>query len=205
MNRNPLFHLVFALAVLVLVLAGYGIWYSMLVQKSSEASSLVAQIAQQNNTSSKTAKAATELAQLSTQEASINQYFVATNNIVPFLNQMQAIGTFLGAKISVGSVSATPATATTPYGQVTLSLNITGSFDSVARTIGAIEYTPYDTTLTSLSFTKMAYSSISAGADTAEASTSNSTTTPMLAASPSSQWTAAAQFTVGAQTGNTQQ
>ncbi|MBU2103516.1 hypothetical protein KKD95_00690, partial [Patescibacteria group bacterium] len=58
-------------------------------------------------------------------------------------------GKGLGATVSVASVSA-ETTTTRPH--LKLSLKITGSFDSVLRTLGAIEYGPYDSQLLTTTF-----------------------------------------------------
>jgi hypothetical protein len=86
---------------------------------------------------------------------------------------LQSTGTYLKSNVQVVSVSATPGT---PTGVLDLSLKIDGTFDSVARTLGAIEYGPYDITITSLTF------------DTNPSSVT-ATTEP--------QWSAAATYTVG--------
>jgi Tfp pilus assembly protein PilO len=172
--------LIVAVVVLVLSLGAYALWYSMVTAKSAEASSLAAQIATQSNASAKVAQAKEEISQLSSQEATINQYFIATNDVVPFLEQIQSIGKFLGADVKVVSVSAVPGT---PYGHLDLSLTITGSFDAVSRTVGAIEYEPYDTSITNFSL--------------------SATPDPGAATSTLPDWTGNAEFSIGAQTGTT--
>ena len=176
--KTHFIQLIFSVVILLLVIGGYVFWYSIVTAKSAEASTLQSQITTQSNTATQTAQAKVELAQLTSQEATINQYFVQTNNVVPFLEQLQSIGKFLGADVQVASVSAVPGT---PYGHLDLSLSITGSFDAVSRTVGAIEYEPYDTTITSFALTV----------------TSNAGGT----GSTSPQWTAATEFSIGAQTG----
>ena len=132
--------LIGALILLVVVITAYGFWYSVVTAESAQADALAAQIETQSDATAKLAQAKSETAQLSSQEATIDQYFVATNDVVPFLTQLQSTGKFLGANVQVESVAANPAT---PYGQLNLALSITGTFDAVARTIGSIEYGPY--------------------------------------------------------------
>jgi Tfp pilus assembly protein PilO len=182
MNRGPVIGLICSLVVLVFVSVGYGFWYSLLSEKSAEVSSITEKITEQNNATTQIEQAKAELSQLSSQEATVDQYFVATNDVVPFLEQIQSIGTFLGAKVEVVSVSAVSGN---PYGQLNLSLSISGPFDAVARTLGSIEYGPYDSSITSLSL-------------------STSATPGDTPSTSAAVWNAAATFTVGAQTGNTQ-
>jgi hypothetical protein len=94
---------------------------------------------------------------------------------VPFLEQLTATGKYLGSNVNVVSVSASPSGA---YEKLNLAVTITGSFNSVLRTIGAIEYGPYDTSISSLSFDAPVTGSVG---------------------SSSPQWTATALFMIGAQ------
>jgi len=161
---------------LVIALVLYSVWYGVVSAESAHAAQLEQQLTQKNQTSAQIAKAKTELVSLASDETTINQYFVSTNNVVPFLEQLQSTGKYLGSNVQVASVSATPGT---PYGHLSLSLSITGSFNAVLRTIGAIEYGPYDTTVTTLTFD----------------STDNGNST-----STSQVWTANGIFLVGTQT-----
>jgi Tfp pilus assembly protein PilO len=178
MIRSSFIRLGIFSALLVAACVGYGVCYAMVSAESAQASTLANQISSQNNAATELVKAKSETMQLSTQQATIDQYFVSTNNIVPFLEQLQSIGKYLGSDVEVSSVAATPGT---PYGEITLALTINGSFTAVARTIGAIEYQPYNVTLTSLTL-----SAVPGGDSTASSSPA---------------WTAAAAFTVGAETG----
>jgi Tfp pilus assembly protein PilO len=179
MKKSSLISLIGSLVVFVVVLAGYWFCYSVVTAKSVQASELAAQIATQNSAAAQLIQAKSELSGLATQESTINQYFVQTNNVVPFLEQLQSLGNYLGANVQVVSVSAVPGT---PYGTLDLSLSITGSFSSVEKTLGAIEYEPYNISISTLSLTD---------------------TLPAGSASSTPEWSAAAQFTVGAQTGST--
>jgi hypothetical protein len=177
MTNTSLIRLISALVLLLLVGAAYGFWYSVVTAESMQASTIAAKIAQQNDATAKAAEASAEIAQLSGQQASVDQYFVDASNLVPFLEQLQSTGKFLGADVQVASVSATPGK---PYGHIDLSLSITGSFGSVMRTVGTIEYESYDVTTKSLSVT--------------------TSTAPGAAASSSPEWIASGIFSIGAKT-----
>jgi Tfp pilus assembly protein PilN len=177
MKKSLLMSLGGSLIVLIVMLGGYWLSYSMVTAKSIEASQLATQIANQKSATAQLAQAKSELSDLSSQQATINQYFVQTNNVVPFLEQLQSLGSSLGAAVQVVSVSATQGT---PYGTLTLSISISGNFSAVAKTLGAIEYEPYNISIDTLSFTD----------------------NPILgSASSTPQWNAVAKFTVGAKTG----
>ena len=178
MSNKALIRLIGSVILLVLIVIGYGFWYSIVTAESVQAGSLLTKIADQTDATAKIAQAKSQLIQLSTQEATVDQYFVETNDLVPFLEQLQASGKFLGTNVQVASVSAAPGD---PYGNLSLSLSITGSFDAVVRTIGSIEYEPFNIKITSLSL--------------------NTSSALGTATTSSPQWTANASFSVGAKTG----
>ena len=178
MKKNTLIYFIGACIVLVATIAGYGFWYSLIASESQQVRTIAGKIVEQNQSASRASHAKSELSNLATQQSTIDQYFVAPQDVVPFLEQIQSIGKFLGAKVDVVSVSAEPGT---PFGQLMLSLNITGSFDSVSRTIGAVEYEPYDTVIKSLNLEQVQL--------------------PGDTATSTGHWSAAAVFAVGAQTG----
>jgi hypothetical protein len=171
--KKPYIHLIGAFIMLLIVIGVYASWYMTVQAKIAETATLTQEIAQQTVASSRVEAAKTELKTLDGDQATIDQYFLSTNDVVPFLEQLQSTGTYLKSNVQVVSVSATPGT---PTGVLDLSLKIDGTFDSVARTLGAIEYGPYDITITSLTF------------DTNPSSVT-ATTEP--------QWSAAATYTVG--------
>ena len=149
MTRGPLLQFIGALLVLIVVIALNVLWYNMVSAENAQVSDLAGQVKAKTDDSARAAQAKKELVALSTDQSSIQQYFVSTSNVVPFLGQLQATGSFLSSKVQIASVSATPGT---PYGQLSLSLSIVGSFNSVMRTLGSIEYGPYDTAINTLSF-----------------------------------------------------
>jgi hypothetical protein len=67
---------------------------------------------------------------------------------VQFINDIESRGSKLGATVSVSSVSAGDSSA---HASLSLALSVSGSFDAVMRTMGAIEFAPYDIRVENLS------------------------------------------------------
>lgn len=174
MKHLTFVHLSIALILFASIVAAYGFWYSSVGKVSAEAASLAEEIKTKSQDSARVAAAKVALTSLSEDEESVRKYLVQTNDVVPFLEGLEQTGKQLGAVVEVASVSAESAT-NRPH--LTLSLKITGSFDSVLRTLGAIEYGPYDSMLTNLTF------------DTPRTDDSAATVV----------WTATAAFTIGTQ------
>ncbi len=146
--RSPLLHLVFALLIGLLVSGGYAWWYTILSQKSNEAAVLQGQIAVLQQQSSRVAAARAALAEITDDEARVQNYFVSEDTIVSFINVLQQAGAAQGATLKVLSVSKG---GTTAQSTLVLALSIKGSFDAVMRTIGTIEYAPYALSIATLS------------------------------------------------------
>ncbi|MDR3547205.1 MAG: hypothetical protein P4M11_02815 [Candidatus Pacebacteria bacterium] len=149
MTRSPLFHFIVAMLLLIAVVTLDMFWYDAVTAESTKVGELASEIVSKTNDSAREAQAKSELNALSTDQAAVQQYFVSTNDVVPFLTQLQSTGSYLGSNVQVVSVSATPGT---PYGKLSLSLSVTGAFNAVMRTLGSIEYGPYDTAINTLSF-----------------------------------------------------
>jgi hypothetical protein len=149
MTRAPLLHFIGALILLIGVVALNIFWYGMVSDESAQVGKIAGEIKLQTNNSALAAQAKQELTVLSADQASVQQYFVSTNDVVPFLQQLQTTGTYLGSNVQIASVSATPGV---PYGKLSLAISIAGSFNAVMRTLGSIEYEPYDTAISTLTF-----------------------------------------------------
>ena len=146
--KKPFVHLVLALILVILVIVGYGVWYATVSSKSSEVADLQSKISAATNTVSRIAAARSALAEIAGDEAKVQSYFVPESGVVPFINSLEALGVAQKASVSVLSVSSGgPA----PHPFLSLSLAVTGTFDAIMRTIGAIEYAPYDISIASLS------------------------------------------------------
>lgn len=173
MKRISLIQLVVALAVFAAVLGVYGFWYSLVGKSSVEAAALSEEIRTKSQDSARVAAAKVALESLAEDEAAMRAYLVREKDIVPFLGTLEDTGTSLGAGVEVVSVSAE---SKGERSQLLLSLKITGSFDAVLRTLGAIEYGPYDSAIQSVTFDTVPVEGTAAV------------------------WTAAATFTLGTQT-----
>lgn len=140
-------HALVMLGVFLAALAAYSAWYAYVGKESASALSLANDIQAKQQSAARVQESKTALDRALSDEASIKGYFVNTSDVVPFLESLQNTGAKFGAKVEVVSVSSEPAK---PHAVLALSLSITGPFDSVMRTLGAIEYQPYDTTTTNL-------------------------------------------------------
>lgn len=146
--KNPLIQLVLSAIVLVVVIGAYGVWFVAVDTENAKARELAGEIQAKGQDATRIAEAKAALTALSADEASVSTHFVSANDIVPFLGAVESTGASLGSKVDVLSVGAQPAVK--GQGHISISLNISGTFDSVLRTIGALEYAPYDITLTNL-------------------------------------------------------
>ncbi len=149
--KSPLTHFILALTACTIVLVGYGFWYAAVSAKSAAVASLQDQISTKTETISRMAAARATLAELSGDEAVVQGYFVPETGVVAFIDSLESRGQAQGAGVSVLSVSTS---GTTAQPALTLLLTVTGTFDAVMRTIGAIEYAPYDISIATLSVGK---------------------------------------------------
>ncbi len=152
--KSSLIHLAVMTTLLVAVLLGYGYWYSVVSAKSAEVVQLQSQIDSKNATASYIASVRSALAEISNDEAVVQSYFVSESDVVTFINDLQSRGSTKESVVSVSSVSSVPVSKTSAHPALKLSLKVQGTFDAVLRTIGSIEYAPYDISITSLSVNK---------------------------------------------------
>ncbi len=171
MNTRTLIPLITALLTLLIAGGLYGGGYYLLNRQEAKAEELGTEIGKKNLELAKAARAHAALASLSADEETLDQYSIRKADVVPFLESIQGVGRPLGSKVDVLSVGDVQ---DGKHARIALSISITGSFDAVVRTLGAIEYGPYDGVITNLSL------------DTA---TNDPKGTP--------QWTAAAVYSVG--------
>ncbi|HUX81017.1 MAG TPA: hypothetical protein VMV38_01700 [Candidatus Paceibacterota bacterium] len=149
--NSSLTRLFSALAVAVMAVIGYGVWYSVVSAKSAEVANLQNQITTATNSVNHLTSDRTALTEITTAEGQIQSYFVPESGVVAFINYLQASGLTQKATVTVLSVS-TGSSDTLP--SLLFSLTIQGTFDSVMRTVGMIEYAPYDLSISSLSVKK---------------------------------------------------
>ncbi len=144
----PRTNFLIALVVGVAVLAGYSVWYTVVSAHSGAEAAVQEQITAATETVSRVAAARAALSEIAGDEAKVQAYFVAEADVVAFINYLESVGLSQKATVSVLSVSK-GVSSSRPA--LLLSLTLTGTFDAVMRTVGAIEYAPYDITISTLS------------------------------------------------------
>lgn len=174
MRKKSFIHTLIAGAILLVALIAYVLWFLTVDGLGKEVSQIESEIVTRANESDRVMEARTALSALATNESRLRGYFVNTDEVVSFLERVTATGRAVGAEVDVVHVQAETETAS--RGRMTLALRITGSFDAVVRTIGAIENGPFDSALTNVSLD--AKPSLTGGEDT---------------------WTASATFAIGIQ------
>lgn len=144
MRRSSIIDIFAAASVLLLAGAAYTFWYATVEQSADEAAVLIAEIQERGEIGGRAARARQQLEELKADEALVYRYLVSNNEIVPFLESLERTGEQLDADVEVISVSRGQETQNST---IMLALSIKGTFDAVLRTLGAIEYQPYDTRL----------------------------------------------------------
>ena len=150
--KSPFAHIILASFVCVVVIIGYGFWYAAVGTKSVAVADLEGRVVTKTATANRVASSRASLLEISGDEATIRSYFVPETGVVSFIDSLQMRGKERGATVNVVSVSAATATAEP---SLVFSLSINGTFSAVMNTIGAIEYAPYDLTVSSLSITQL--------------------------------------------------
>ncbi len=146
--KSPRTHFLIACVVAVAALTGYVVWYATVSAKSAEVADIQSQIDAATENASRLAAARAALVEVAGDEAKVRAYFVSEADIVAFINDLESLGLSQKAAVSVLSVSA-GGSSSRPTLQ--LALSVKGTFDAVMRTVGAIEYAPYDLSISALS------------------------------------------------------
>lgn len=146
--RPSRIHAVIACAVCIGAVVGYLAWYAFVGAKSATVADLQSQIDAKTKTAGRIAVARAALSEIAGDETAVQSYFVPETGVVAFIDDIEARGIAQKAIVSVLSVSKD---ATGAHSTLTFTLSITGTFDAVLRTVGTIEYAPYDLSLASLS------------------------------------------------------
>lgn len=149
--KSPFSHIIIAVAVCIAAIVGYGMWYAAISAKSASVVVLQNQIDTKTETVNRIAATRATLADVANDEAVVQSYFVPETSVVSFIDALETSGKTRGTIVSVLSVgtSGTPAKPS-----LTLALSIKGTFDAVMRTVGSIEYAPYDLSISSLAIVK---------------------------------------------------
>lgn len=148
MRSRPLIHLLVALGILAAVAGLYSFWYYEVGKEAKQSLALLSQIQTTVESAVTAAETGDTLAALAADEAAIEAYRIKLADIVSFLERIEGTGRTLGSSVEVISVADKPGAD----GRIALSVRIIGSFDTVLRTLGAIEYGPYDSRIATLTF-----------------------------------------------------
>jgi hypothetical protein len=149
--KSPFMQMIIWIIIGTTVFIAHWFLYSIIAKKSSEAADLQYQINMKNESVSRIASARIALAKIANSELTIRSYFIPESEIVSFIGDLEDRGRALNSVVKVLSVS----TGTSEkQSTLILSLLIKGTFDSVMRTVGVIEYAPYNLTVTKLSIVK---------------------------------------------------
>ena len=143
-------HLIIALIACGGALSLYWWGYSIIEAKSSEVSTLQQQIDTETETAARTEAAHAAMTEIAGDESSVQNYFVPETGVVSFINTLEQQGKSQGSTVNVLSVS--PGNGALPT--MLFSLTIEGTFDKVMRTVGVIEYSPYDLYVSQFSITQ---------------------------------------------------
>jgi hypothetical protein len=151
--NGPFIRLGIAIVLFAGVLGGYWVWYSVVADQSARAVELQSQIDTKTSLEQRAAAARTELSEISSDEAAVQQHFVSNDTIVSFLGDLENRGVATGATVKVLSVSSATITG---HAALQINLQINGTFPAVMNTIGSIEYAPYDLSVATLSLNQSA-------------------------------------------------
>lgn len=188
--RAALIQLLVAVSALLVAGAAYSFMYSAVSAKSAEAAQLQNQIRAKTEAAARVSAAKAALAEVAADEAIVRAYFVPESAVVPFIDDLESRGRALKAVVSVTSVAAKPIAG---HPALSLSLTIDGSFDSVMRTVGAIEYAPYDVSVSALSLDRVEGAGWHAGLGLIVGSASSTPGVPIPVAATSSATSSPAQ------------
>lgn len=146
--KTPLSHLGIVSVLCISTLGGYAFMYQMISDKSVALSEIENQIQEKDVAEASITIARSSLSRLEDEEVLVQGYFVPETNVVSLINDLEALGRSEGAVVGVVSVSKKTVGTHPAFG---LNLSISGTFDAVMRTIGAIEFGPRETTVSTLS------------------------------------------------------
>jgi len=139
--KTPLLHIIVWGLVCAAALSSFGYWYAVIAEKSLTVAELQGQIDGKIETANRISTARATLLEIAEDEAAVRNYFVPEAGVVAFINDLEKRARAQGATLKVLSVSA-GVVAKQPV--LILSLALEGGFDPVMRTLGAIEFAPYD-------------------------------------------------------------
>lgn len=135
--------------LLIVGVAGTVLAYKELTRIQTASVQISEEIAHQTAQEERTARVRSRLEQLGHDEELIQSHLVAVDDVVPFLQHIEGVGSDNGALLEVVSVSNTAS-----EGYVRISIKVNGTFSAVMRTLGALEYDSYAISINSISIDK---------------------------------------------------
>ncbi len=147
--KKSFVHIAIASSLLLGSVVAYVLWYAEVEKTRTAITTTALEVEAKTAEAKRIAQAKGALAALSENEARITEYFVSNDDIGTFLETIGRTGNHLGSKVTI--VSVTEDALATPRTRVVLAVTVTGSFDAVMKTVGALEYGPYDVELRNLS------------------------------------------------------
>ncbi len=148
--KSPAAHFFITVIACVLALFACRWWYTDVETKSVDVANLQQQIYSETQTAGIVGAARAEIARISSDEVTLQNYFVPQTGVVSFINFLEGEGRSQGSSVKILSVS--PGTGTPPT--LVLKFTIGGTFDAVMRTVGTIEYSQYDLYVSQFSVTQ---------------------------------------------------
>ncbi|MDB5244856.1 MAG: hypothetical protein JWN18_726 [Parcubacteria group bacterium] len=149
--KSAVTHLIITSCIALGAVGAFTAWYLFVQHTRAHVADLETQIARKIENSQRIAEARASLAEIAGEEAAIQSYFVPEANVVPFIDSLEAEGHTFGTLVKVTAVSKANVKSRPA---LTFALTVGGSFDSVLRTVGAIEYSPYNVSITALALTR---------------------------------------------------
>lgn len=140
MKQAPLVQVVIGSLTALLLVGGSVYALHIVKQLSSESAALRSEIAAKDAERARSTSVRSGETELVATESYVASHFLKTEDIVSFLEELESTGTTFGAEVNVASLSGDDSASS---GRISLSLSITGSFDAVMRTLGAIEHGSY--------------------------------------------------------------
>lgn len=147
MSRTPFIHFIVAIVVVAAALGASAFADYRLLVRMGERERLEASIAEKRSAQSRSVDAAQLLRESAETREAVRGYFVSPSDAVGFLEGLENAAKTLGARATVVSID----NVSGPRPSMTIALEVTGSFSSIMRTLGALEYGPRDIQVTSLS------------------------------------------------------
>jgi hypothetical protein len=139
--KSSVFTLVVVVLTAVAMLFAYGGWYARVAEKSREVVALENLIVRKSASAGRAPATRAELIAHEEAAEQLAAYRVAQTDIVSFITLLKGLAIGLGTSLDVLSVSSD---GEKERPSLSLSLGIEGPFQNVMRTLGAIEYAPYE-------------------------------------------------------------